>query len=79
MNSFLGIQRWDLVLMYVLLGVIFTFEMLGVYVPHMVTITQIVKAYVRMPLRFMILAWLCWHFIVSDLVPQGSAVSIANR
>lgn len=67
---FSGIRRWDLVLMFVLLGAIFTVEMLGVFSPGMVTITQIIKAYVKMPLRFMVLAWLNWHFIVSDLVKQ---------
>lgn len=64
---FLGIQRWDLVIMFVLMGLMFTFEMLGVFSPHLVTVTQIIKSYIPMPLRWMIVAWLFWHFIGSDL------------
>lgn len=67
MSMFAGITRWDLIVMYVLLATIFTFEMIGVFSPHMVTITQIIKSYVPMPLRWMIVAWLFWHFIGSDL------------
>jgi hypothetical protein len=53
--------------MFVVMGVIITFEMLGVFSPRMVTLTQIIKAYVAMPLRWMIIGWLFWHFIGSDL------------
>lgn len=69
---FAGIRRWDLVLMFVLLASVFTVEMLGVFSPRMVTVTQIIKAYLPMPLRIMIYAWLGWHFILSDLVRQIS-------
>lgn len=69
---FAGIRRWDLVLMFVLLASVFTVEMLGVFSPRMVTVTQIIKAYLPMPLRIMVYSWLGWHFILSDLVRQIS-------
>lgn len=67
---FSGIRRWDLVLMFVLMGAMFTVEMMGVFSPRLITITQIIKAYIPMPIRIMILAWLCWHFMLSDIVRQ---------
>jgi len=67
---FSGITRWDLVVMFVLLAAIFTFEMLGVFSPKMITITQIIKDLVPIPCRVMILAWLVWHFFLSDIVKQ---------
>jgi hypothetical protein len=56
--------------MFVLLAAIFTFEMLGVFSPKMITITQIIKDLVPIPCRVMILAWLVWHFFLSDIVKQ---------
>lgn len=70
MSLFAGIDRWDLIVMFVLFGLMFTFEMLGVFSPHLVTITQILKSFMPMPVRFMVYAWLGWHFIVSDLIRQ---------
>lgn len=70
MTLFSGIRRWDLIVMYALLGALFTFEMVGVFSTKMITITEIIKAYVPMPLRIMVLAWLCWHFWWSDIVKQ---------
>lgn len=67
---FSNIRHWDLIIMFVLFAAIFTFEMLGVFSPKMITITQIIKDLVPMPCRIMILAWLCWHFCVSDIVKQ---------
>lgn len=65
---FSGIKHWDLITMFVLLALLFVFEMLGVFSVRLITITQIVKSLVPMPCRIMLLAWLCWHFCVSDLV-----------
>lgn len=70
MTTLAGIRRWDLVLMYALLGALFTFEMLGISSGKMITITQIIKAYIPLPVRIMLLAWLCWHFWWSDIVKQ---------
>lgn len=50
MTLFSGIRRWDLIVMYALLGALFTFEMVGVFSTKMITITEIIKAYVPMPL-----------------------------
>jgi predicted CDP-diglyceride synthetase/phosphatidate cytidylyltransferase len=67
---FPGIKRWDLILMFALLAAITLFEFLGVASSKMITITQIVKSYVPIPCRLMILAWLNWHFFMSDIVRQ---------
>lgn len=74
MSMFAGIARWDLVVVFILMAAMFTFEMLGVFSPHMVTITQIIKSYVPMPFRFMVIGWLIWHFIISDLVLQVTKI-----
>lgn len=71
---FSGIKAWDLAVMFVLLGTIFTFEMLGVFNAHFVTLTQIIKTFIPMPVRIMVTAWLGWHFVLSDLV-----TAIINR
>ena len=65
---FSGVKPWDLAVMFVLLGSIFTFEMLGVFNTRFVTLTQIFKTFIPMPCRIMVCAWLVWHFVVSDLV-----------
>lgn len=67
---FAGIRRWDLILMFSLMAAIFTIEMLGVFSPRMVTITQIIKDFIPIPVRIMICAWVCWHFVASDIVRQ---------
>lgn len=67
---FAGIRRWDLILMFVLMAAIFTVEMVGVFSPRMVTITQIVKAIIPLSIRFMLCAWVFYHFVVSDIVRQ---------
>ena len=67
---FNGIKHWDLVIMFVLLAAIFVFEMMGVFSPKLITITQIIKDFVPMPVRWMVIAWLFWHFIGSDLWPN---------
>jgi hypothetical protein len=69
---FRNIQHWDLIVMFVLMGLMFVFEMLGVFSPRLVTITQLVKDFVPIPCRVMVLAWLVWHFFVSDLFPAIS-------
>lgn len=71
---FTNIRRWDLIIMFVLMGSLFVVEMLGVFFPHMVTITRIVKAYISIPVRVMILAWLNWHFLFSDIVKMLTPV-----
>lgn len=64
---FKNIVHWDLIVMFCLMAAIFAVEMLGVFSPRMVTITQIVKDFVPIPCRVMVLAWLTWHFFISDL------------
>ena len=67
---FTGIKHWDLITMSVLMGLIFIFEMMGVFSPRLVTITQITKDFVPMPCRWLIIGWVFWHFIGSDLWPH---------
>ncbi len=65
---FKGFAHWDLVTMLALMFVLTVFEFLGVFNARLVTITQIIKDFVPMPCRIMVCAWLCWHFVVSDIV-----------
>lgn len=44
------------------------FEMVGVFSPRLVTITQIIKSFMPMPCRIIMLAFLGRHFILSGLV-----------
>jgi hypothetical protein len=67
---FSGIKHWDLIVMFALLATIFIFELLGVFNPKMITITAIIKDFVPIPCRVMVLAWLVWHFFISDIVKQ---------
>lgn len=67
---FSGVKRWDLVLMFSLMAAILVVELLGVFSPRLVTITQIVKATIPMPVRIMLCSWIFWHFVVSDIVKQ---------
>lgn len=60
--------RWDVLVVAILMGGLTLFELLGVFGQHMVTITDIIKAYLPIPLRIMVLSWLVWHFFVSDIV-----------
>ena len=60
--------------MFVLLGSIFTFEMLGVFNTRFVTLTQIFKTFLPISCRLMFCAWLSWHFVGSDIV-----TAIVNR
>jgi membrane associated rhomboid family serine protease len=67
---FAGINRADLISMFILMGAIFALEMAGVFNPKLVTITQILKNFIPMPVRIMVLAWLVWHFMISDIIRQ---------
>lgn len=64
MNNY---NHTELIVMLVLLAVIFGLEMLGVSSSHYVTLTHLIKAYIPMPCRWMITAWIFWHFIASDI------------
>jgi hypothetical protein len=57
-------RRWDLIAMAIAMGVVFGFEMFGVFSARYVTITAIVRAFVPMWLRWMIWGWLGWHFLL---------------
>lgn len=57
-------SRWDVIAMCVALAVVFTFEMLGIFTLRYITITALVRAYMPMWARAMILGWLCYHFMI---------------
>ncbi len=54
---------WDVAAMYAALAVIAGFELLGVFGDRYITITAIVRQYVPMWLRPMILGWMAYHFM----------------
>ena len=45
------------------LGVVFVFELMGVFTARYITITAIVRWAVPRWARAMVLGWLCWHFL----------------
>lgn len=61
--------RWDVILGIALMGALTAWEMIGVVNGKYLTITDWIKSWMPMALRIMILAWLCWHFVGSDLWP----------
>lgn len=61
MNQYL---RWDVVAMCVALAVVFVFEMVGVFTNNYITITALVRQFVPLWARAMVLGWLCYHFMV---------------
>jgi len=63
-------KQVDFTLMLVLIGAIASLEMIGIFNARFVTITQIIKQYMPISVRLMIVVWLFWHFIVFDIL-QG--------
>lgn len=59
--------RWDVIVLIALMLSLLTFEMVGVVNGKYLTITDFLKGFVPMPVRWMIWIWLGWHFIFSDL------------
>lgn len=56
--------RWDYIAMFVAMSILFVLEMLGVFGKHYVTITDVVRAYMPLPVRAMIWGWLGLHFLI---------------
>jgi hypothetical protein len=56
--------------MFCLFVAIFVFEMLGVCSSHFVTITAIIREFIPLGWRFVIIGWLCYHFLIVSLVQQ---------
>lgn len=61
MNTF---KHWDVVAMCIAMAVVFGFEMLGVFTSRYVTITAIVRAYMPLWARGMVIGWLAVHFLI---------------
>ena len=63
-------HHWDVVVMFVLFAAIFTFEMLGVCSSHFVTITAIIREFIPLGWRVVILGWLVYHFAIVSMIQQ---------
>jgi hypothetical protein len=61
-----GFTHWDVVALCVAMSVVFALEMLGVFTTKYVTITAIVRAYMPMWARAMVLGWMCYHFMIQS-------------
>ena len=57
-------SRWDVIVMCVALATVFTFEMLGVFTARYITITALVRGYMPLWTRAMVLGWMCYHFMI---------------
>ena len=55
--------RWDVIAMCIALATVFVFEMMGVFSTKHITITELVREFMPMWMRAMILGWMCWHFM----------------
>jgi len=62
-------HHWDVVAILLSVAVVTGFEFLGVFTARYITLTHLIKQFIPMPCRIMILAWLWWHFAISDLFP----------
>ena len=60
-------SRWDVIAMCVALAVVFTFEMLGVFTTRYITITALVRGYMPLWVRAMVLGWMCYHFMIAGV------------
>lgn len=63
-------HHWDVVCMFVLMAAIFTFELLGVCSAHFVTITAIIREFIPLGWRVVILGWLVYHFAIVSMIQQ---------
>lgn len=59
--------------MFLLFIAIFVFEVLGLVSPHFVTITHIIREFIPLGWRVVLLAWLTYHFAIVSLVQQSRA------
>jgi hypothetical protein len=57
-------KHWDVVALLVALLIVFVLEMMGVFGEQYVTITAVVRSYIPMWARAMILGWLVFHFLI---------------
>ena len=62
--------RWDVVALLLTMGILAGLETLAVINGHYLTITDWIKSWMPMPIRIIILSWLWWHFVGSDLWPN---------
>jgi hypothetical protein len=59
------IATWNLAVWCVTLGIAVTLEMLGIFRGgHDTTLTALICRVIPLPLRVMVCAWLCFHFLI---------------
>lgn len=67
----------DVIVGLVLFLAIFVWELLGVFDGRYLTITDWFKSWMPIWAMAPILAWLCWHFVVSDLHKRDRILGVA--
>ena len=60
--------RWNVGLMLLLLGALAVLEIIGLADHRFITITQIIREFVPVSIRFATIAWLLWHFVIIDII-----------
>lgn len=56
--------HWDVAALLVAMLIVFVLEMMGVFGKQYVTITAVIRTYVPMWARAMILGWMMFHFLI---------------
>lgn len=72
MNPFPTFTRWDLLAMCIVMGMLFTLEMLGIFNSHFATITAICRSFVPRIARALICIWLFWHMVIAGWLTDKS-------
>jgi len=54
--------------MLLLLGALAVLEIIGLADHRFITITQIIREFVPVSIRFATIAWLLWHFVIIDII-----------
>ena len=78
LNPFATFTRWDLIVMCIVMALVFTFEMLGVFNARFVTITAICRSFVPRPLRAFICLWLFWHMVIAGWLTDKSWIHFVS-
>lgn len=60
-------KHWDVAALLIAMLIVFVLEMMGVFGKQYVTITAVIRTYVPMWARAMILGWLAFHFLIDKV------------
>lgn len=56
---------WNVAIWLVIIGAFAVFELIGVFSGKLATLTDLIRQWLPIWVRAMILGWLTWHFLMS--------------